>query len=284
MSAIVTVASPLLRILIIILLTLLGLRLLATLQRRLETRLQQRAPNTEWMGQVKTTIQVTRSVLTVVILFVAILMVLMVLEINISPLLAGAGIAGLAVSLGAQTLIKDFIGGILILFENQFHVGDTVKVAGVSGEVERITLRAVHLRDLDGQVHIVPCGDIRVVTNQSEGWSRALVELAVPYDGDFGVAMTALQNAARAVKDNASLSGVLLSDPEVQAWIGLVGDAVQVRLTAKTRAGSQFPVSLALREQAVKALDAAGIEGTFAGWYFLDHNHQFRYNRVLCVM
>lgn len=266
MSAIVTVASPLLRILIILLLTLLGLRLLATLQRRLETRLQQRAPNTEWMGQVKTTIQVTRSVLTVVILFVAILMVLMVLEINISPLLAGAGIAGLAVSLGAQTLIKDFIGGILILFENQFHVGDTVKVAGVSGEVERITLRAVHLRDLDGQVHIVPCGDIRVVTNQSEGWSRALVELAVPYDGDFGVAMTALQNAARAVKDNASLSGVLLSDPEVQAWIGLVGDAVQVRLTAKTRAGSQFPVSLALREQAVKALNAAGIEGTFAGW------------------
>ena len=112
------------------------------------------------------------------IVLVAALMVLSNF-VDIVPLLAGAGVAGLAISLGAQTLIKDFIGGILVLVENQYSVGDVIEIGDVSGTVEKLTLRATYVRDVDGRLHVVPNGDVRIVSNVTRDWSRTLQELGV---------------------------------------------------------------------------------------------------------
>ena len=136
----------------------------------------------------KTIAQLLRSVGRVVILAIAILLTFNVF-IDIGPILAGAGILGLAVSFGAQSLVKDVISGFFILFENQFAIGDVIEVAGKSGLVEKMTLRVVVLRDVEGIMHVVPNGEIKVVSNKTRGWSRAVV--------DVGVARTARRWTAR---------------------------------------------------------------------------------------
>jgi small conductance mechanosensitive channel len=143
--------------------------------------------------QLVTLTHILRWVANVVIIVVALLMLLSAFNINITPLLAGAGVAGLAVSLGAQTLIQDLIGGFLILVENQYTVGDVIQVGDVSGEVERFTLRATCLRDTNGRLHIVPNGEVRVVSNLTKEWSRALVDVGVAYEEDLARVLHVLE-------------------------------------------------------------------------------------------
>jgi small conductance mechanosensitive channel len=181
------------------------------------------------------------------------------LDINTGPLLAGAGIAGLALSLGAQTLIKDYIGGILILVEDQFRVGDVVKVGNVSGNVERIALRATYLRDADGKLVIVPNGDIRQVSNLTAGWAQASVNLNVEFEADMNKVMHALQVAAQKAQADESIKSGLLEPPKAVGWVGFNDWAMQVQLTAKTAPGKQWGVAMALRKYAVEALQAEGI-------------------------
>ena len=102
---------------------------------------------------------------------------------NIGPILAGVGVLGLAVSFGAQSMVKDMIAGFFILLEDQFRVGDVVAIAGVSGIVERITLRIVVLRDLEGVVHVIPNGDVGVVSNKTRSWARVVLDVGVAYGG-----------------------------------------------------------------------------------------------------
>ena len=129
-------------------------------------------------GAGQTIAQLLRSVGRVVIVAIAILLTFNVF-IDIGPILAGAGILGLAVSFGAQSLVKDVISGFFILFENQFAIGDVIEVAGKSGLVEKMTLRVVQLRDVEGVMHVVPNGEIKVVSNKTRGWSRAVVDVGV---------------------------------------------------------------------------------------------------------
>ena len=117
--------------------------------------------------QLVTLVQTLRWVSNVVILGVALMMILSSFGVNITPLLTSAGVVGLAISLGAQSLIKDFIGGVLILTENQYAVGETIQIGVVSGQVEKITLRTTHLRSLDGSLYIVPNGEVRIVANKT---------------------------------------------------------------------------------------------------------------------
>ena len=116
--------------------------------------------------------------------------------IDIGPILAGAGILGLAVSFGAQSLVKDVISGFFILFENQFAIGDVIEVAGKSGVVEKMTLRVVVLRDGEGIMHVVPNSEIKVVSNKTRGWSRAVVDVGVPYDENVDRALEVLRDEA----------------------------------------------------------------------------------------
>jgi small conductance mechanosensitive channel len=248
-----------LRIGLIVLLTLVvgwGLRVVGRLATR---RLAKAIPDPEQADRLKTLVQVGRGATYVVVLVVAGLMTLQVLNINIIPLLAGAGVVGLALSLGAQTLIKDFIGGILILIENQFTIGDVIKVGTATGTVERITLRATHLRNYDGTLYVVPNGDIRLVSNLTAEWARAIVDLNVDYQADMSRVIRSLEMAAQKAQADETIQSDLIELPQALGWIGFSDWAVQVRLVAKTKPGKQWGVAMALRQYAVEALQAEGV-------------------------
>lgn len=199
--------------------------------------------------------QVGRSV---IITFVVIL----VLDtfMNITPLLAGAGIIGLAISFGSQSLVKDVISGFFILMERQFDVGDVVAIADKSGTVERMSLRMVVLRDLDGSIHVIPNGQISTVTNHTRGWSRAVVDLGVAYHTDVDEAIEILRDeAARFAADplwKPRLDGI----PEVVGVEGLGDSKVTLRVLLRTRPGKHWEVGREYRRRAIIRLDREGVK------------------------
>lgn len=248
-----------LRLALIVLLVIAAGRGLRVIARQVEKRFERTSANPEQFARLQTLVQAAHGATWVLILVVAGLMALHALGIDIPPLLAGVGVAGLALSLGAQTLIKDYIGGVLILIENQFTIGDVVKVNDVAGGVERITLRVTQLRDLEGRLHLVPNGDIRTVSNLTAEWARAIVDLNVDYAADMGRVMRALEAAAAKAQADEMIRADLLEPPEALGWIGFKDWAVQVRLMAKTRPGKQWGVMMALRRYAVEMLQAEGV-------------------------
>jgi moderate conductance mechanosensitive channel len=248
-----------LRIGLIALLALLAGWSLRRVGRRALQRLEKVTPEPERLAHLKTLVQVGRRAVHVIVLVIAVLMILHVLNINIAPLLAGVGVIGLALSLGVQTLIKDYIGGILILIENQFAIGDMVKVGTATGSVERITLRATYLRNYDGTLYVVPNGDIRVVSNLTVKWARAIVDLNVDYEADMSKVIRSLEMAAQKAQADETLQADLLEPPQALGWIGFNDWAVQARLVAKTKPGQQWSVATALRRYAVEALQAEGV-------------------------
>lgn len=157
--------GTLLRIGLIILLFLLADRALRLASRQIGRRLEATVADPDQLARLRTLLRIGRGTVVVLMVFVAGMMILYTLGINVTPLLASAGLAGLAISLGAQMLFRDIISGIIILFEGHYVIGDTIRVGTVEGRVERITLRVTYLRDAEGHLHSVPNGDIRVVSN-----------------------------------------------------------------------------------------------------------------------
>ncbi len=234
--------------------------LLNLLTRRTMRRLEKEVPVPERLGRLKTIVYICRSVIFILLLAVFVLITLNSFGINIAPVLTGAGIAGLALTLGAQTLIKDFLNGVLILIEGQFSVGDTIQVGAFSGEVERITLRSTSLRDLDGRLHSIPNGEIRALSNLTSSWSRAVVDLHLPLETDIEQAVAVLEKALEKLVSDPAINGLLLEAPSVTGWTALKDWAIQVRLIVKTLPGKQYVVSAALRKIAIETLKEVGIE------------------------
>jgi moderate conductance mechanosensitive channel len=233
-----------------------GLRIAS---RQVQDRMTLSVVDAERLDRLKTLVRVGEGAVVALVLLLSGLMALNVLSINIAPLLAGAGVAGLAISLGAQSLFKDFIGGVLILIENQYTVGDVIKVGDTSGSVERITLRATYVRDADGALHLIPNGDVRTMANYTSGWARAVADVNVEYEADMGSVTRALGAAALRVKDDEEFKDALLEEPQTFGWLGFKDWAVQVRLTAKVKPGQQWAVSRAMRRYALEALQAEGV-------------------------
>jgi small conductance mechanosensitive channel len=142
----------------------------------------------------------------------------------------------------------------VVLVESQFTVGDTIRIGDLTGTVERITLRATYLRDLEGNRIAVPNGDIRTVSNLSAEWARAVVTLSVPITANMEQVTQALNQAAQEAGQDESIAGFLLASPEVQGWVDLTETAVRVRLLAKTKPGKQWEVAQALRRHAMQSL------------------------------
>lgn len=249
-----------LRVLIIILLTWLGLRLTGSVEKHIEENISKRRIEADQQTRLKTLLHAGMGILKVVIIGVAAMMILLSFGINITPLLASAGVAGLAISLGAQTLIKDYIGGALILFENTYKVGELIEVNGITGTVERIELRATHLRDFTGKLITIPNGDVRILSNTSRGWSRAVVEINISVDADLSKAIAALQEAAQQAAQDEALKPLLLEAPQIQGWNSLSEWAVQMRVMAKTLPGKHLDAAAILRQVTLEALQEAGIE------------------------
>jgi small-conductance mechanosensitive channel len=203
---------------------------------------------------------ILRSVISVVIAVVACFMILGQVGINLAPLIAGAGILGVALGFGSQSLVKDFLAGIFILVEDQFGVGDVVDLGEATGTVEAVSLRTTRLRSIDGTVWHVPNGEIRRVGNMSQHWARALLDIEVAYESDLDTAQRVIKEAADAVwkEENA-----ILEEPAIWGVENLGAHGVALRLVVKTRPSEQWRVSRLLRERIKLALDAAGIDIPF---------------------
>ena len=185
--------------------------------------------------------------------------------IDIKPLLAGAGILGLAVSFGAQSLVKDILSGFFMLLEDQFAVGDVVELAGKSGTVERVTIRVVVLRALDGAVHVIPNGEITTVTNKTRGWSRVVLDVGVAYGEDVDRVLEIVRDEAAVFTASSDFRHQLDGDPPLEVWgVESLGDSsVVVRLVARTQPGSQWNVARELRRRIKNRFDAEGVEIPF---------------------
>jgi small conductance mechanosensitive channel len=210
----------------------------------------------------QTIAQLLRSVGRVVILAIAVLLTFNVF-IDIGPILAGAGILGLAVSFGAQSLVKDVISGFFILFENQFAIGDVIEVAGKSGLVEKMTLRVVQLRDAEGVMHVVPNGEIKVVSNKTRGWSRAVVDVGVPYDENVDRAIEVLRDEAAQFSTDKTWGAQLDGPVEVLGVESLSDSAVVLRTTIRTQPGSQWNVAREFRRRIKNRFDQESLEIPF---------------------
>ncbi len=215
-------------------------RLLKAVSRRL-TRFSasQDLPSAMRAQQLRTLSGVIYSVGLFIIVFVAALQILPLLGINMGPLLASAGIAGVAVGFGAQTLVHDFINGFFILVENQYDVGDVIKIAGVQGSVETMTLRRTVLRDADGTVHNVPSSQITVVSNMTRDWTQLALHISVAYNTDSDLVMKVLNEVGTEIAADPNFSDKIVSKPQVPGIEKVSGEEVDYLMLIKTRPGQQ---------------------------------------------
>lgn len=206
---------------------------------------------------------VLRSLSTAVIWTFAGLMVLGQLDINLGPLIAGAGIVGVALGFGAQSLVKDFLSGIFMLIEDQYGLGDIIDVGEAIGEVEGVTLRTTKLRGLDGSVWHVPNGQIARVGNLSQEWSRALLDIEVAYGTDLTHAREVIARVAQEVYEDPAWRPQILEPPDIWGVESLGADGVAIRLVVRTQAGVQWRLQRELRGRLKDAFDEEGIEIPF---------------------
>jgi len=199
----------------------------------------------------------------VVIWTVAALVVLGNLNVNLAPLLASAGVAGVALGFGAQSIVRDTLSGFFILLENQFGVGDVIELqttaSPVAGKVESLTLRVTTLRAFDGTLHLVPNGNIQLVSNKSRGWARAIVDVRVAYGEDVERIRGVLDELFEELRSDPTLSDWIREGPSVLGVDQMADYALVVRVIADTRPSKRWDTERQLRERIARRLDAEGI-------------------------
>lgn len=210
--------------------------------------------------RAETLAAVLRSLGRAVIFVMAGLTILGEFEINLGPLLAGAGIVGVAVGFGAQTLVRDFLSGVFMLIEDQFGVGDTIDAGEASGIVEGISLRTTRLRDVQGTVWHIPNGEIKRVGNKSQEWSRAVLDVQVAHGTEVARAEEVIKGVADALAHDERWAATIIEAPEVWGVQGMGPTGIAIRLVIKTRPGTQDPLLRALRQGIHHAFQEAGIQ------------------------
>jgi small conductance mechanosensitive channel len=213
--------------------------------------------------RTKTLSDMLQNVARLAIFVMAGLTVLQELSVNIMPILTGAGILGLAVGFGAQTLVKDIISGFFLILENQVRVGDVAQINGTGGLVETINLRTIVLRDQSGAVHIFPCGSVTTLTNLSKDYAFALLDIDVAYKHDTDDVVRVLEEAAAELRLSAAFGPLMLEPLEVIGVERFGESSVTIRVRIKTPPLQQFGIAREYRRRLKKAFDAAGIEIPF---------------------
>ncbi len=194
---------------------------------------------------------------------VVFVMVLSEVDIDIAPIIASAGIVGVALGFGAQSLVKDFISGVFMIFEDQYGVGDVVDLGEASGTVEAVSLRVTRLRDVNGTVWYVRNGEILRVGNQSQNWARTVLDIGVGYGEDLARVRAVLQEVAHDLWIDEDFTGVIIEEPEVWGVEDLAADAVTMRVTLKTAPLEQWRVAREMRGRIKSRFDYEGIEIPF---------------------
>ena len=214
----------------------------------------------EEMRREDTLIKIFRSVFRIMVVIVAGLMVLSEIGVNIGPLLAGAGIAGLAFGFGGQYLIKDLISGFFIIMENQYRVGDVVCFDGTCGLVEDITMRMTTLRDLDGTVHNVPHGEIKKVSNLSKYFSRVNLNIGVSYKDNLEKVIEVINRIGKELSEDPNWKEHIIKTPQFLRVDDFADSAVIIKILGETKALKQWDVTGELRKRIKIAFDKEGIE------------------------
>jgi small conductance mechanosensitive channel len=216
-------------------------------------RAQRRISRAETMGRL------FKNVGFVIILTIAILMILGEWGFNVAPLLAGAGILGVALGFGAQSLVSDFLSGVFMLLEDQYGVGDIVEINGTAGTVEDVHLRVTRLRSIDGVVWWVRNGEVTKVGNMSQHWSTALLDISVSYDSDIPTVRRLMAEEAHGMVDDEVWGPLLLEEPEVWGVQEFGADGIMIRMIMRTRPGEQWGVAREYRERIKARFDAEGV-------------------------
>jgi moderate conductance mechanosensitive channel len=231
------------------------------LRRHAPDALQSHGPESLRSAARATTLShLLRSATTVVVWTIAGVMILGELGVALGPLIAGAGIAGVALGFGAQSLVKDFISGTFMLIEDQYGVGDIIDAGEASGTVEAVSLRTTRLRDVNGTVWHIPNGNILRIGNMSQQWARALLDVSLATDTDVDHAQDVIKRVADSVWNDPDWHGEILEEPEVWGVERLGPDAIVIRLVVKTKPAEQFTVMRELRRRLLEAFAAEGVE------------------------
>lgn len=249
---------------LIVILTWIARRILKIAISRFEKSLEQKGVvATEREKRSKTLSGIISTTISAIIYTVALMMIITECGVDIAPLIAGAGIAGLAIGFGAQSLVKDVISGFFLIMEDQIRVGDVANVAGVGGLVESINLRTTRLRDVEGKVHIIPNGSIVVATNLTKDWSRALVEIGVAYKENVDNVISVLKEVGEELRNDPAFKEVILEPMTVQGLDSFGDSSINIRLFFKTIPIKQWEVAREFRKRVKKAFDEKGIEIPF---------------------
>lgn len=211
--------------------------------------------------RIQTITKIIKATVNILISILALVLVLSELGVNITPFIAGAGIIGLAISFGSQSLVKDIINGIFILIENQFGIGDVVNINGIGGVVEDMTLRVTILRDLSGKAYVIPNGQITTVIVLTKGWSRMNLNIGIAYKEDIDTASTIMMDVAYSMKQE--FPDKIIDEPELLGVDALNDSSVDIKIIMKTAPGDQWSVEREYRRRIKYAFDQHNIEIPF---------------------
>ena len=213
--------------------------------------------------RVHTLGKILRHTLIMVISFIALLMILGELGIQLGPLIATAGIGAVAIGFGAQSLVKDVISGFFIILENQYRIGDAIEVAGVSGLVESVSLRRTVLRDLEGRVHTIPNGEIKIVSNLSKEWARSVLDVGISYREDLDRVIDLLKQIGRDLAAEEPWKGAILEPLQILGVEQFGESQLLIRMIVKTIPLKQWEVGRELRRRIKNRFDEKGIQIPF---------------------
>jgi len=251
------------RIALIVLLTVLIHRLIRVVSKKLAAMMDQHELDLESIKRAETLGLVIRHTLDVLLIVVAVITILSELGIEIGPILAAAGIVGVAVGFGSQSLIKDMINGFFILANDQIRVGDAVQIAGKSGEVEQVSLKMTVLRDAAGSVHFIPNSAIDIVTNMTKDYSRYLLDVALPYEQDVEQAYTLIREAGAALLQDPEYAGLVREPVEILGVDTFADYAVKIKVRITTAPGKQWKVGREFNRLLKLRFDAHGFAWPF---------------------
>lgn len=251
-----------LRVLLIIVLTLVALRVTKFFSTRLLT-FSLKTEDIEFKKRVDTLSSIIQNILVIAIIFIAAVVVLGELGVEIGPVLAAAGIVGLAVGFGAQNLVQDVISGFFILLEDQIRVGDLVQIGDKDGAVEKVTLRTVILRDLSGNVHFIRNGQIQVVTNMTKEYGRYVFDIGVAYKEDVDHVIEVVKRVDEEMRNHPDFKSDILEPIEILGLDQFAESAVIIKARIKTKPVKQWAVGRGFNRLLKKRFDEEGIEIPF---------------------
>lgn len=210
--------------------------------------------------RTRTVLSLLQNASTILIIVIAVLMTLSALNINIMPLLASAGIVGFAIGFGSQSVIKDLISGLFLLTSDVFYEGDIIKLGAIQGKVEKVTIRAVTLRDLDGVVHTVPNGTIGAVANLTREWSRANIDIGVSGEHDIDTVLGVFNDELDKLKKDATFSGWILGNPKVEGIEKIEGGKIVIKTLLKTNQAKKWDMEREFNYRIKKRFEKDGLK------------------------